>query len=221
MRERTILLIAGVGGVFLLISALASLMLEGGLYKDILSGISCVLGVFLVWMGLFRLPMYANQANFDREKEPPVRVKATGVEKIDLPQTDHKSTDGEAETVQLLILLQEKGRLIDFLMDDVTDYPDEQVGAAARILHIGCRSVLDEFIELETIRNEQEGSMIKLSADFTPSDYRLSGDLTNASNRKGKLLHHGWRVKKLKLPRLSRQESGRWPALSQAQVDLT
>jgi len=221
MRERTILLIAGVGGIFLLISALPSLMLEGGLYRGILSGISFVLGAFLVWMGLFRSPIYANQAGFDKEREPPVRVKATGVEKIDLPQTDHEPTDGEAEAVQLLVLLQEKGRLVDFLMDDVTEYPDEQVGAAARILHIGCRSVLDEFIELETIHNEQEGSMIKLSPNFTPSDYLLSGNVTNASNRKGKLLHHGWRIKKLKLPRLSRQESGRWPALSQAQVDLT
>jgi len=196
-------------------------MLEGGLTQDILSGISFLLGAYLVWMGLFRSPMVANQANLVREKEPPVRVKATTVEKIDLPQTDHKSTDGEAEAVQLLVLLQEKGRLIDFLMDDVTDHPNEQVGAAARILHSGCRSVLDEFIELETIQNEQEGSMIKLSANFTPSDYLLSGDLTNASKGKGKLLHHGWRIKKLKLPRLSRQESGRWPALSQAQVDLT
>ena len=37
-----------------------------------------------------------------------------------------------------------EGRLIDFLMDDLTAYGDAQVGAAARVVHEGCKAVLQE-----------------------------------------------------------------------------
>src|SRR5206468_89714 len=49
------------------------------------------------------------------------------------------ANQAEAEVVALFALLQEKGRFVDFLMDDVTAYDDAQVGAAARVVHQGCR----------------------------------------------------------------------------------
>ena len=48
----------------------------------------------------------------------------------------------EAEVVAFVGLLQEKGRFVDFLMDDVALYNDAQVGAAASVVHYGCRDVL-------------------------------------------------------------------------------
>ena len=41
----------------------------------------------------------------------------------------------DAEIVHFLAMLQEKGRLVDFLMDDINAYNDAQVGAAARVVH--------------------------------------------------------------------------------------
>ena len=48
----------------------------------------------------------------------------------------------DAEVVHFLSMLQEKGRLVDFLMDDINAYSDAQVGAAARVVHAGCKGVL-------------------------------------------------------------------------------
>jgi hypothetical protein len=42
------------------------------------------------------------------------------------------ANQAEAEVVAFVSLLQEKGRLVDFLMEDVAPYDDKQVGAAAR-----------------------------------------------------------------------------------------
>src|SRR6516225_1466269 len=53
-----------------------------------------------------------------------------------------------AEVVNFLAILQEKGRLVDFLMDDIKSYSDAQVGAAARVLHEGCKAVLLEHFEI-------------------------------------------------------------------------
>jgi hypothetical protein len=57
----------------------------------------------------------------------------------------------EAEVVAFLGLLQEKGRFVDFLMDDVALYDDSRVGAAARVVHYGCRDVLHEHFKVAPI----------------------------------------------------------------------
>src|SRR6478672_1510879 len=49
------------------------------------------------------------------------------------------ANQAEAEIVAFVGLLQDKGRLVDFLMEDVNSYDDTQVGAAARVVHQGCR----------------------------------------------------------------------------------
>lgn len=44
------------------------------------------------------------------------------------------STDS---ALQLLALLQKEARLIDFLQEEVSQFSDEEVGAAARVIHSG------------------------------------------------------------------------------------
>src|SRR5215831_17828886 len=46
--------------------------------------------------------------------------------------------------LQLLSLLQRDARLIDFAGENLADYSDTQVGAAARLVHEGCAKVLRE-----------------------------------------------------------------------------
>ena len=58
------------------------------------------------------------------------------------------ANQAEAEIVAFVGLLQDKGRLVDFLMEDVTSYDDTQVGAAARVVHQGCREVLNEHFKI-------------------------------------------------------------------------
>ena len=55
------------------------------------------------------------------------------------PAPEIKPTDG---ALQLLGLLQREARILDFFMEDIAPYSDEQVGAAARDVHEKTRDVL-------------------------------------------------------------------------------
>ncbi|HEY6077263.1 MAG TPA: DUF2760 domain-containing protein, partial [Polyangiaceae bacterium] len=44
--------------------------------------------------------------------------------------------------LQLLSLLQREGRFVDFVEQEVTAFSDADIGAAARLVHEGCRRAL-------------------------------------------------------------------------------
>src|SRR5690606_38331979 len=72
------------------------------------------------------------------------------------PKPEPKKPSGE-EALRLLAILQRDGRLVDFLMEDISAAPDDQVGAAARIVHEGCRKALAQYVTLRPLRPEREG----------------------------------------------------------------
>jgi len=104
--------------------------------------------------------------------------------------------------VQMLALLQRDGRLIDFLMEDLTTYGDAQIGAAVRDVHAGCRAVLTRYATLEAILAGKEGEQTRVSQDIDPAAVRLVGHVTGRPPLSGTLLHHGWRVARIELPPL-------------------
>src|ERR1700758_5085559 len=53
--------------------------------------------------------------------------------------------------IQMLALLQRDGRLIDFLAENISAYPDTQLGAAVRTIHDTSRRVLEHYVKLEPI----------------------------------------------------------------------
>ena len=67
----------------------------------------------------------------------------------------------EAQVVQFLARLQEKGRLVDFAMDDITPHSNEDIGAAARVVHQGCQEVLRDFFALEVVHPGEEGEELR------------------------------------------------------------
>ena len=100
----------------------------------------------------------------------------------------------EAEIVSFLAIFQERGRLIDFLMDDITTYDDAQVGAAARVVHQGCKAALEEHFSIRPIREESEGSSVTIPAGYAADEYRLIGKISGPGAFSGTLLHHGWKT---------------------------
>ncbi len=50
----------------------------------------------------------------------------------------------QTAALQLLGLLQREARFVDFIQEDVAPYTDAEIGAAARVVHEGCRKVLRE-----------------------------------------------------------------------------
>jgi hypothetical protein len=101
--------------------------------------------------------------------------------------------------LRMLILLQREGRLLDFLLEDVQAYPNEQIGAAVRDIHRQCQHALKEHLVLEPVMTQPEGSAVEVPAGFDPSAVRLTGNVTGQPPFRGTLTHHGWRVKDIKL----------------------
>ena len=107
---------------------------------------------------------------------------------------------GENEVLGFLGLMQQKGRLLDFLMDDVSKYPDAQVGAAARVVHQGCSAVLRDYFEIKPVVQNAEGSSLTLNKDYDAHSYRLLGRVIGEPPFTGRLLHRGWLTTSVKLP---------------------
>lgn len=105
--------------------------------------------------------------------------------------------------LQLLGLLQREARFIDFIQEDVAAYADAEVGAAARLVHEGCRKVLHDNFTISPIRNEAEGSRITLPAGFDAAMIRITGNVVGQPPFHGNLTHCGWQVVDTRLPKLA------------------
>jgi len=141
-------------------------------------------------------------------------------EKVSAAPTTLTTNQSNAEVVNFLGILQEKGRLVDFLMDDIKGYSDAQVGAAARVLHEGCRAVLSEHFGIRPVREESEGSKVTVPAGYAPDEYRLVGKISGEAPFSGVLVHHGWRTEWVKLPRLLRTGDDRLPTIAPSEIEL-
>ena len=113
----------------------------------------------------------------------------------------------QSEAITLLATLQREARLVDFLKEDLSNYSDEQVGAAVREIHRESKSVLDRFFAIKSIRDDDEGASIEVPAGFDAGRYRLTGKLTGAAPFHGTLRHHGWEATRCDLPAFMGSES--------------
>lgn len=120
--------------------------------------------------------------------------------------------------LQLLGLLQRQARLVDFVQEDVAAYSDAEVGAAARLVHEGCRKVLAEHLTLTPVRPEAEGSRITLEAGFDAASVRVTGNVVGQPPFTGTLAHRGWQATDVRLPQLTDAPAAR--ILAQAEVEL-
>ncbi|MCD6527584.1 MAG: DUF2760 domain-containing protein [Desulfuromonas sp.] len=113
------------------------------------------------------------------------------------------SDETDAAVVQFLARLQEKGRLVDFIMDDIAAYDNESVGAAARIVHQGCHEVLHDCFTIEAIHEGEEMEPVSLADTYDSTAYRLIGKVPDSAPFNGLVLHRGWKTTQVKLPQLA------------------
>lgn len=155
--------------------------------------LAVVIGIFKAG-GTYRLLAFgttvARHVAHDPEAEAKIRT-------IMLPPPPPKP---DGTPVRILALLQQDGRLIDFLMDEITSFPDAQIGAAVREIHGQIRKKLAEHVELEPVMPHQEGTDVTVPAGFDPSAIRVVGHVSGEPPYKGVLTHPGWRVKSMKIP---------------------
>lgn len=126
------------------------------------------------------------------------------------------ATDSAA--LQLLGLMQREARFVDFIQEDVAPYTDAEIGAAARVVHEGCRKVMREHFTLSPVRSEAEGSRITLLAGFDAAAVRLTGNVVGHAPFTGTLSHRGWLVTEVKLPQLIDSQAAK--VIAQAEVEL-
>jgi hypothetical protein len=102
--------------------------------------------------------------------------------------------------LRLLGLLQEQGRLVDFLEEDLAPYPDDQIGGAVRAIHEGCRKALHAQFAFEPVLRGAEGEDVTVDAGFDAAAVRLTGNVAGAPPFRGVLRHGGWRATAATLP---------------------
>ena len=136
------------------------------------------------------------------------------------PEPEPPAEESTDRAVQMLALLQREGRLIDFFSEDLTAYPDAQVGAAVRELHAGCRKALEQYVTLEPIIEGEEDGPVTVEAGFDPASVKLVGNVTGKPPLRGLLRHRGWRATEVELPPLALQESAR-AIVAPAEVEVS
>lgn len=166
------------------------------------------------------IAMLAAGKSRQRETEAEARPPAPQAEAPRPAVQPAAENQADAEVINFLSSLQQKGRLLDFLMDDITAYSDAQVGAAARVVHDGCKAVLKEHLTIRPVREEKEGTTIEVPAGHAADEYRLVGRIAGEAPFTGVLVHRGWRVEAVSLPRLLRRDDERLPTIAPAEVEL-
>lgn len=116
------------------------------------------------------------------------------------PKKEAPKPPSNDAALTLLALLQREGRLVDFLLEDLDGADDADIGAAARVVHSGCKKALRDHVTLEPIHASDEGAKVTLTKGFDAATTKLTGNVTGEGPYNGTLKHRGWRAKDVKLP---------------------
>ncbi len=136
------------------------------------------------------------------------------------PRTDTPIVDAALErergALLLLELLQREGRLVDFSEQDIAKFSDADVGAAARLVHDGCRKALHAHVPVTPIRSEEEGS--RVSEVRAAAEIKLVGEVSGKGPYTGTLRHKGWRAGAVSLPKPTKEHDAH--VLAAAEIEL-
>ncbi|ANG63914.1 hypothetical protein A8C75_16470 [Marinobacterium aestuarii] len=120
--------------------------------------------------------------------------------------------------LQLLSLLQQEARFVDFVREDLGSFSDADIGAAARVVHEGSQKALNSYFRLEPVRTEDEETRVTLAEGFNAQEVRLTGNVVGTAPFTGTLVHRGWKVTEVKLPKLASGHDTR--VIAPAEVEL-
>ncbi|MDT4329088.1 DUF2760 domain-containing protein [Methylomonas sp. MED-D] len=120
--------------------------------------------------------------------------------------------------LQLLSLLQKEARFIDFIKEDVSAFSDADIGAAARVVHQGCVKAINEHFTLAPVSSDAEGNRVTLNPGFDAASFRLTGNIVGQAPFTGTLVHKGWQVTDLRLPKLTEGHNAK--IVAPAEVEL-
>jgi hypothetical protein len=119
--------------------------------------------------------------------------------------------------LQILGILQRDARLVDFLMEDIASYSDEQVGAAVREVHDQCRDAVARYVTLQPVIDGVEGTFAK-APGADPNVVKFIGNVPAQPPSGGTLRHKGWRAARIDLPALAAKQDA--AILAPAEIEI-
>ena len=123
--------------------------------------------------------------------------------------------------LQLLGILQRDARLVDFLMEDVAAYSDDQVGAAVRNVHEQSSAALKRYFTLRPIIDGVEGTNTSATAagDLAGEGVKFLGNVpAKGKPQGGTLRHKGWKIETINLPAVPSGQN--LNVLAQAEIEI-
>jgi Domain of unknown function (DUF2760) len=126
-----------------------------------------------------------------------------------------RTSDG---ALQILGILQRDSRLLDFLMEDLASYSDDQIGAAVRELHDQCRDSVARYVTLQPVIDGVEGTFTQATSK-DPNVVKFVGNVPAAPPSGGTLRHKGWRAVKVDLPPLAAKQDATILAPAEIEVE--
>lgn len=159
-----------------------------------LAGVAFVLLILVVVLAARKPKVITEIKNVVEERAAPEVEAKPAVASIKTATPD--------SALQLLSLLQQDARFVDFLQEDLAGFSDADIGAAARVVHEGGQKALANYFTLEPLRMESEESSVTVPAGFNPQEIRLTGNVVGDAPFNGVLVHKGWKVTEVKLPKL-------------------
>jgi hypothetical protein len=164
-----------------------------------------VAGVLLVFGWILWLVLRLGTAGLARKK--------TAVEAVKIPSAASGKKDFldqkiEQERRQRLFLhtlsvLQREGRLLDFFDEDLTQYSDEQIGAAVRSIQSDCKQAVKKYIDPCPVVAGDEGDPITVAPGFDMNAVTLVGNVAGEPPFEGIIRHRGWKAGRKEIPRLA------------------
>lgn len=141
-------------------------------------------------------------------------ARAHGYEKAAAKRPEPPREQPKAETgaLQLLGLMQREARLVDFFMEDIAPYSDDQVGAGVRPIHAQCQELLRKHFRLAPVIDGVEGTFVSTESAGALARHagaiRFTGNLPpQGKPRGGVLRHRGWRADSVTLPSVSPKQN--------------
>lgn len=152
--------------------------------------------LFLLLWGLMRRAVKRSWPT-----QAPAQPKAQQVNKAQLEKEARELN--QRFYLHLFGVLQREGRLMDFFSEDLSQYQDDQIGAAVRSIQEDCKKTIDKYLAPQPVLEQDEGEQMTVAEGFDPNELKLTGNVTGKPPFTAVIRHRGWRAGKLELPTLS------------------
>jgi hypothetical protein len=119
------------------------------------------------------------------------------------PKPQLTASDG---ALQLLGILQRDARILDFFMEDLSPYTDEQIGTAARQVHGGAREILTRCFAPVPVIDAVEGSSVASPVGSAALVKFVGNVPATGTASSGLLRHKGWKATSTDIPQLNTRQ---------------